>query len=78
MREDRERLGMSVARASWVLGVSVGRYRELESGDVYPDFETKDRICKSYGWPQTFPGTTVDRGRGGRRGLAPTQPRGQH
>jgi predicted transcriptional regulator len=54
MREDRERLGLSVAGASWLLGVSVRRFRELEVGDAYPDFETWDRICKLYGWPQTF------------------------
>jgi hypothetical protein len=54
MREDRERLGLSVARASWLLGSSVRQFRELEDGEVYPDFETWDRICKLYAWPQTF------------------------
>jgi hypothetical protein len=28
-------------------------YRELKSG-TFPDFESWDRICKLYGWPQTF------------------------
>jgi hypothetical protein len=54
MREDRERPGLSVARASWLLSSSVRQYPELEDGEVYPDFETWDRICKLYGWPQTF------------------------
>jgi hypothetical protein len=27
---------------------------ELEAGTRFPDFETWDRICKLYGWPQTF------------------------
>jgi hypothetical protein len=54
MREDRERLGLSVARASWLVGVSVREYRALEHGESYPAFETWGRICKLYGWPQTF------------------------
>jgi hypothetical protein len=29
-------------------------YRELEAGERWPDSETWDRICKLYGWPQTF------------------------
>jgi hypothetical protein len=31
MRDDRERLGLSVARASWLLGISVRRYRLAET-----------------------------------------------
>lgn len=27
---------------------------KLESGTRYPDFETYDRICKLFGWPQKF------------------------
>jgi len=27
---------------------------ELEAGAGLPSFETWDRICKLYGWPQTF------------------------
>lgn len=56
MRDDRARLGLSVARASWLLGVSVRDYRALEDGESYPDFATWDRICALYGWPQTFAG----------------------
>jgi hypothetical protein len=29
---------------------------ELEAGTRWPSFETWDRICKLYGWPQTFVG----------------------
>jgi hypothetical protein len=29
-------------------------YRELESGERWPSFDTYDRICKLFGWPQTF------------------------
>jgi hypothetical protein len=38
MRDDRERLGLSAARASWLLGVSVRHYRELEDSESYPNF----------------------------------------
>jgi predicted transcriptional regulator len=54
MRDDRKRLGLSVARAWWLLGVSVRRYRELEEGESYPDFETWDRICEVFNWPRAF------------------------
>jgi hypothetical protein len=36
------------------LGVSIREYRELEAGARSPTSETWDRICKLYGWPQTF------------------------
>jgi transcriptional regulator with XRE-family HTH domain len=36
------------------LGVSIREYRELEAGIRWPSFETFDRICKLYGWQQTF------------------------
>jgi hypothetical protein len=28
--------------------------RPVEAGRRSPSFETWDRICKLYGWPQTF------------------------
>ena len=34
--------------------MSVREYGEIEAGDRSPSFETWDRICKTYGWPQTF------------------------
>jgi hypothetical protein len=37
-------VGLSVARASWLFGVSVREHRELEAGERLPDFETVDRI----------------------------------
>jgi DNA-binding XRE family transcriptional regulator len=55
LEQDRRRAGWSVARAAWELGVSVREYRELEAGKRSPEWETFDRICKLYGWPQTFP-----------------------
>jgi DNA-binding XRE family transcriptional regulator len=36
------------------LGVSRAIYRELEAGTRTPAWETFDRICKMFGWPQTF------------------------
>jgi predicted transcriptional regulator len=54
LERDRKRAGWSVGRASWELGVSLREYRELEAGKRSPNFETWDRICKLYGWPQTF------------------------
>jgi len=35
---------------------SFREYRELEAGRRWPTFETWDRICKRYGWPQAFVG----------------------
>jgi DNA-binding XRE family transcriptional regulator len=52
--EDRRRAGWSVARAARGLGVNVRTYGEIEAGERSPNFETWDRICKLYGWPQTF------------------------
>jgi hypothetical protein len=54
MQRGREREGLRVCRAAWLIGVSVREYRSFEAGERWPDFETWDRICKLYGWPQTF------------------------
>jgi DNA-binding XRE family transcriptional regulator len=54
LERNRIRAGWSVGRAAWRLGVSIREYRELEAGSRSPNFETWDRICKLYGWPQTF------------------------
>lgn len=35
--------------------VGVRGYRELEAGERSPSWDTWDRICKPFGWPQTFP-----------------------
>jgi len=56
MERDRKREGLRVCRAAWLLGVSVREYRELEAGTRFPSFDPWDRICKLYGWPQTFVG----------------------
>jgi hypothetical protein len=38
------------------VGVSPREYREIEEGTRTRAFETFDRICKLYGWPQTCAG----------------------
>jgi predicted transcriptional regulator len=54
MRQDRERLGLSVARASWLLGVSVRRYRELENDEAYPSYDEWARMVDVFQWPRSF------------------------
>jgi hypothetical protein len=54
MRRDRKREGLRVCRAAWLIGVTVGEYREMEAGDLVPEFDVWDRLCELYGWPQTF------------------------
>jgi hypothetical protein len=56
LRRDRDRYGFRVCRTAWPFGVSVREYRELEAGERWPDSVTWDRICKLYGWSQTFVG----------------------
>ena len=54
LEHDWKQPGWSVGQAAWMLGVSVREYRELEAGARSPSFETWDRICTLFGWPQTF------------------------
>ena len=46
LRRDREWSGLSIARVSWFIGVTVAEYRRLEAGEPVPTFDTYDRICK--------------------------------
>jgi hypothetical protein len=57
LEHDRRLAGWSVGQVAWRLGVSIREYRELEAGIRWPSWETFDRICKLFGWPQTFSGT---------------------
>jgi transcriptional regulator with XRE-family HTH domain len=54
LERDRKRSGFSVGQVAWRLGVRVSEYRELEAGERWPSFDIYDRICKLFGWPQTF------------------------
>ena len=58
LAEDRKRAGWSVEQAAWRLGVSVRTYREIEAGERSPSWETWDRICRTFGWGQTFVSTS--------------------
>ncbi|MDP9331243.1 MAG: helix-turn-helix domain-containing protein [Actinomycetota bacterium] len=53
LHRDRERTGYSVAQAARRFGVSPNEYRELEAGTRWPSFDTYDRICELFGWPET-------------------------
>jgi hypothetical protein len=57
VQRDRQREGLRVCRAAWLIGVTVREYREIEAGDRVPDPDAWDRICELYGWPQTFVGS---------------------
>ena len=54
MQRAREREGLRVCRAAWLVGVSVREYREIEAGDRIPSLRTYERISELCGWPQTF------------------------
>jgi transcriptional regulator with XRE-family HTH domain len=54
LAEDRKRAGWSVEQAARRLVVTLVIYRELEAGTRTPAWETFDRICRTFGWPQTF------------------------
>ena len=54
MQRDRRREGLRVCRAAWLIGVGVREYREIETGEAFPDSDTYERISELYRWPQTF------------------------
>jgi hypothetical protein len=62
LERDRKRLRLRLARAAWLLSVSLAELRELEAGTRWPDFDTNDRICKLFGWPRAFVGDRGDFG----------------
>jgi predicted transcriptional regulator len=53
-RDNRERLGLSVVRAAWLVGVSVRRYKELEEGVAYPSYGEWTRMVDVSEWPRSF------------------------
>lgn len=53
LERDRKRGGLTVGQAAWRFGIPPSEYRQLEAGER---FDTYDRICKLFGWPQTFVG----------------------
>jgi Helix-turn-helix domain len=54
LEQDRKRAGWSVRSGRVGTRREHREYRELEAGKLSPSWETFDRICKLYGWPQTF------------------------
>jgi transcriptional regulator with XRE-family HTH domain len=56
LKRDRHRAGFTVGQVAWRLGVSPREYRELEAGTAWPSFDTWDRMCKLYAWPQRLVG----------------------
>ena len=54
LRRDRKRWGLRECRVAWLFDVSVREYRELESGERDPDWETYRRISALFGWPESF------------------------
>jgi DNA-binding XRE family transcriptional regulator len=59
LAEDRRRAGWSVEQAARPLGLSKAIYRKIEAGIRPPAWKTFDRICKTFGWPQTFVDSVV-------------------
>jgi plasmid maintenance system antidote protein VapI len=51
---DRKRMGLTVGRAAHRFGVPPSEYREIEAGSRYSSFDTYDRICRLFGWGQSF------------------------
>jgi transcriptional regulator with XRE-family HTH domain len=54
LRQDRERSGLTLEQAARRLGVRSAFYRKLEAGELWPSWETYDRICSAFGWPRSF------------------------
>ena len=54
MERDWKREGLHVCRAAWLIGVSFRKYREIEAGKWYPDFETWRRMIDVFNWPLAF------------------------
>jgi len=54
LQRDRKHSGLRIAQVAWHLGITPAAYRRLEEEEAWPTFDTYDRICKLFGWPQTF------------------------
>jgi hypothetical protein len=54
LERDRMANGFTVGQVAWRLGMSPAQYREHVEGERWPDFRTLDRMCRLFGWPQTF------------------------
>jgi Helix-turn-helix domain len=54
LRRDRERNGLRIARAPWLVGVTAREYREIEPVTKAPDWDTYERVCEPFGWTRSF------------------------
>jgi hypothetical protein len=61
---DREPNGLRIARASWLVGVTVREYREIEADAKPPDRDTYERVSESFGWPRSLVAGVRTLGRG--------------
>lgn len=46
--------GLGSARASWLVGVTVRQWREIEAGTKGLDGDTYERVCDLFGWARSF------------------------
>ena len=63
MERDRKHQGLPRLPPTWLIGVGVREYREIERGDRMPTLEVYRPISELYGWPRTFvthPDTLAD------------------
>ena len=54
LERDRIRFGFTVGQVADRLGISPAKYRRLIAGAPITSYDTWQRICDLYGWPQTF------------------------
>jgi hypothetical protein len=53
LRRDRDRLGLRLARAAWLLRVTVREYRQLEAGEAdLLLIRVWDQMVEVFGWPR--------------------------
>ena len=57
LERDRIRFGFTVGQAAYRLGLTPAQYRELLEDPRWMAFETWQRACDLYGYPQTFAGS---------------------
>ena len=54
LRQDRERVGLTVNQAARRLGASPVLYAKLKAGERWPGWEAYDGIERLFGWPRSF------------------------
>lgn len=54
LRRDRERLGLRLARAAWLVGVTPAALRRIEDGEESPSSDRWEKLAALYGWPRSY------------------------